>query len=329
MNKFFWMIAISGTALAYDYDGIDMPAQQPADQIANQPAGNATPPVVSDPTPVAPKVAIPDTDHVVRTRLADGSYFESQRCSSRTRQPSDNVTVTTIEIVEKDRQGRDRASRQQVETVTKTADGEQRQSVFYRRTGDGKLTIEREVTGVATKNPDGTVTIARIEKRVDANGRLVTTQERNETVTQVGPTEKQITAKIMGRDHLEGKFGVLAEENTTVRTTGENTTTDRAVRSRTSTGWTVTERTSITETKAADGSVQRETVEQGRSLYSKSTGDDMGEPLLPKRKIVEREVPQADGTIAVQRDEFRRDVNGDWKPVSFSANTGQDATGVR
>ncbi len=42
------------------------------------------------------------------------------------------------------------------------------------------------------------------------------------------------------------------------------------------------------------------------------------EPLVPQRKIVEQEVRQPDGTTVLQRDVFHRDVNGDWKPESFS-----------
>ena len=77
-------------------------------------------------------------------------------------------------------------------------------------------------------------------------------------------------------------------------------------------------RTTTTETTAPDGSVTRETIEQGRSIYSEKTGDALQEPLVPQRKVVEHEVRQPDGTKVLQRDVFHRDVNGDWKPESFS-----------
>jgi hypothetical protein len=40
--------------------------------------------------------------------------------------------------------------------------------------------------------------------------------------------------------------------------------------------------------------------------------------LTPQTKTIERQVRQPDGTIVIQRDDYRRDVNGEWKPMTFS-----------
>ncbi|HUJ71427.1 MAG TPA: hypothetical protein VLZ30_04230, partial [Verrucomicrobiae bacterium] len=77
-------------------------------------------------------------------------------------------------------------------------------------------------------------------------------------------------------------------------------------------------RSVTTETTNPDGSVRRETIEQGRSIYSEKSGNQLMEPLQAQRKVVEQEVRQPDGTTVVQRQVFHRDVNGDWTPETFS-----------
>jgi hypothetical protein len=83
----------------------------------------------------------------------------------------------------------------------------------------------------------------------------------------------------------------------------------------------VTGKVTTTEKRGANGTVQREIVEQGRSLHSTYTGD-RDEPLVANRKIVDSEVRKPDGSLHEERNVFRRDVNGDWKPVTFSSDTG-------
>jgi hypothetical protein len=76
-------------------------------------------------------------------------------------------------------------------------------------------------------------------------------------------------------------------------------------------------RATTVETRNSDGTVQRETVVEGRSLY----GGGQHATLAPQYKTVDRQVKQSDGTIMIQRDEYRRDVNGEWKSVSFSTDS--------
>jgi hypothetical protein len=122
----------------------------------------------------------------------------------------------------------------------------------------------------------------------------------------------------MAADHLTGKLAVTAEETTSITTQGGKKQIESEIRTPGRTGWELSGRTTTTETTAPDGSVSRETIENGRSISSTKTGNELLEPLVPQRKIVEHEVHQSDGTTIMQRDVFHRDVNGDWKPESFS-----------
>jgi hypothetical protein len=88
-------------------------------------------------------------------------------------------------------------------------------------------------------------------------------------------------------------------------------------------------RKTTTEKTAPDGSVTREIVEQGRSLYAVHTGDQLMEPLVPQHKIVEQEARNPNGIVVVQRQVFRRDVNGEWKQESFSTDQPDARLGQR
>jgi hypothetical protein len=74
----------------------------------------------------------------------------------------------------------------------------------------------------------------------------------------------------------------------------------------------VSDKTETTETRAADGSIQRITIEQVPSLYTTSTAAN-AEPLVPLQKIVEQETRQKDGTTVTNREFYRRNVNGEWQ----------------
>jgi hypothetical protein len=249
--------------------------------------------------------------------LSDGAYLESQRSTSVTRKLSANVTETSREIVEKDRQGADHLNRRETERVTQTADGKQRSLSAFRRNSSGQLILDREVTTFTSKKPDGTTSTVQTEKQVDVNGKLVPKQETEEVVTLGSPTEKRITTSTK----LYDRFGNAAavEETATVRTEGNATTTERIISKPRAGSLAVTARIVTTEKRGADGSVQRETIEHGESLDSIYRPAPTGE-LQPKRKIVESEARKPDGTTVLQREVFRRDVNGDWKPVTYSTD---------
>jgi hypothetical protein len=262
-------------------------------------------------------------ESVTQVRLNDGTYAQSQRATTVERKLSGGVTETATEIVERDRQGGTHATRQVNQTLVKTPEGSQRKTTEYTRDASGKLVLADVTTEVTKKNPDGTVSVERVEQTADINGKLVPKQQVAETITERGPNEKAISRDIKSVDHMTGQFAVTAKETSVVRTEGGTTRTETVVQQPGRTGWEVFGKTTTTETRAADGTVQRETVEQERSLFTKHTGDGF-EPLVDRKKVVEREVRKPDGTTVMQRDVLYRDVNGGWKPASFAVGLPQE-----
>lgn len=258
------------------------------------------------------------TESVTRARLNDGSYFEWQRSTATKKDLSPDVSVSSTDVVEKDRQGQDRVSRHTDETVTKSPLGDIDQTKMYTRNSSGQLVLDRVVDANTVKGANGTATTTSQESVPDINGNLVLKTQKEEVAVEHGPNEKIITSKTVEPDHLTGKLAVTAEETTSITTHGGVKQIESTVSTPGRTGWELSSRTATTETTAPDGSVTRETIEQGRSNYSEKTGDALQEPLVPQRKVVEHEVRQPDGTKVLQRDVFHRDVNGDWKPESFS-----------
>jgi hypothetical protein len=258
------------------------------------------------------------TESVTRARLNDGSYFEWQRSTATKKDLSADKSVSSSDVIEKDRQGQDRMSRHTDETVIKSPSGDTDQTKIYTRNSSGQLVLDRVVDANTIKGADGTANTTRLEKVPDVNGNLTVKSQTEEVAVQHGPNENVVTSKTMAADHLTGKLAVTAQETTSITTQGGTKQTESAVLTPGRTGWELSSRTTTTETTAPNGSVTRETIEHGRSIYSEKTGDALQEPLVPQRKIVEHKVRQPDGTTVLQRDVFHRDVNGDWKPESFS-----------
>jgi hypothetical protein len=266
------------------------------------------------------------TETVTRDRRNDGSYFDSQRSTTLKKQISPEVTEVSTAVVEKDRQGNDRTTGRTTQTVVKNDQGETSQVKTFTRNSSGQLMLDRVVDANTVTSADGRANTTRVEKVADVSGNIVVQKQIEETAVQKGPNEKVTTALTKSVDHRTGLLDVTGEATTTVRTENGTKQIDTVVRTPGRTGWQVSGRTTTTERTAPDGSVIRETVEQGRSLYSTRTGDQMMEPLVPQRKTVEQEARNADGTVIIERDVFRRDVNGEWKRESFS--TEQPTAGV-
>jgi hypothetical protein len=257
-------------------------------------------------------------ESVTRARFNDGSYFDWQRSTTIRKDLSPNSAVSSTDVVEKDRQGQDRVSRHTDQTVSKSATGETDQTKVYTRNSSGQMVLDRVVEVTTAKTGGGAANTTRIERAADINGNLVLQKQVEEVAIDRGPNERVITAKTKTVDHLSGELAVTAEETTSITTRGGTKQVESVVRTPGRSGWEVSGRTTTTEVKAPDGSVSRETIEQGRSLYSSKTDNATMEPLVPQRKIVDREVHKPDGTTVLQRDVFHRDVNGDWKAESFS-----------
>jgi hypothetical protein len=258
------------------------------------------------------------TESVTRARLSDGSYFEWQRSTTVKKDISPSQSVSSTDVVEKDRQGQSRVSQHSDVTVSKSASGETDQTKVYKRDSSGQLVLDHTVVANTVKGGGGAANTTSIEKTADVNGNLSLLKQVDQVAVDRGPNEKVVTSETKTVDHLNGQLAVTAQETTSITTQGSTKQTDSVVRTPGRFGWEETSRTTTTETKAPDGSVSRETIEQGRSIYSTKTGNDMLEPLVPQTRIVEHEVHNPDGTTVLQRDVFHRDVNGEWKPESFS-----------
>jgi hypothetical protein len=258
------------------------------------------------------------TESVTRARLDDGSYFDWQRSTTVTKDVSPNQSVSSTDVVEKDRQGQSRVNQHSDVTVTKSASGEADQTKVYKRDSSGQLILDHVVDATTVKGSGGAANTTSIEKTADVNGNLSLLKQVDSVAVNHGPNEQVITAETKTVNHLSGQLAVTAEETTSITTQGGVKQSDSVVRTPGPSGWQVTSRTTTTETKAPDGSVSRETIVNGRSVYSTKTDNDVAEPLVPQTKVVDHEVHNPDGTTVLQRDVFHRDVNGDWKPESFS-----------
>jgi len=263
---------------------------------------------------------------ITRVRLNGGGYFDWQRSTTVKKEVAPGVTDVSSDVVQMDRQGGERTTERSTETVVQTDNGEKSQTKVYTPNSTGRLVLDHVVTATTVTEPGGREKTTRVEQVADVNGNLVVQNQIEGTTTEQGPNETATTAETRSVNHLTGQLGVTGESTTSTRTDGATKQVETVVRRPGRTGWEVTGSTTTTETTAPDGSVTRETIESGRSLYSTYTGNQLLEPLVPQRKTIEHETRQPDGTVVVQRDVFRRDVNGDWTPETFSTN--QPTTGL-
>jgi hypothetical protein len=265
------------------------------------------------------------SDSVTRAQLNDGSYFDWRTTSTITRSNATSTQATT-DTIEKDRQGDVRATKSSTKTVTTTPQGQQSSTTNYRRDASGRLVAESETTAVTTRNPDGSLSTAQVEKRAGLEGDMRPVRQIEETTIAKGDNDSTTVRKISDYDHLGNRFGLTAQETTRVQADGNTTRSETRVQKPSGAGWNDEARIITTETRAANGSARREIIEEGRSLYAKQTGTPSSvEPLQPQRKIVEEEVRKPDGTMKLERQVFRRDINGDWKPATFSTDAAGSA----
>jgi len=265
------------------------------------------------------------TEAVTRARLNDGSYFDWERSTTVTKQLSPNSTVSSTDVVAKDRQGQDRVSSRIDETVNKSSSGEMDQTKMYTRNSSGQLVLDRVVDATTVNGSGGAATTVRVEKTPDVNGNLALQKQVDEVTVDHGAGGKVTTSTTRTANHLNGQLAVTAEETTSITTQGGTKQIDSVEKTPGATGWEVSARSTTTETTAPDGSVNRETIEQGRASYSPKTDGATTAPIVPQRKVVEHEVRKPDGTMVLQRDVFHRDVNGDWQPESFSTKEADKA----
>jgi hypothetical protein len=260
------------------------------------------------------------TDSVIRRQTSDGAYEDWLKISKTTTESANGESQSTSVVTETDRQGKSVVQRKRDEIVAVIPGGTKTSATEYRRNSSGRLVLDNVTTVTETKISDGVTRTERVEKSADVNGRLVPTRQVTETAVSSGADAAVITREIQSYDHVEAKFQVTARETASVKVDGNVTLRETEVREPTRVGEEVTARVVSRETKAADGTVHRETVEYGRSLYSRGVGTVMADPLRAQRKVVEREVRRADGALVTKREVYRRDVNGDWVAASFSTD---------
>jgi len=276
-------------------------------------------PLVVDVQRSKPDANTERTDAVTRARLNDGTYYDWRRTSTVEKRSPD-VKQISNEVIENDRQGGDRVIRTTTTTVAGSDQGEQSQAKVYTRNSSGQLVLDRIMDANIVSNGQGRANTVRTDGVADVNGNVVVQQQNDESSVEKSPNEKVTTAVTKSIDHLSGQVDVTGEATTTEHTENGVKQIDTVVRAPGRLGWEPTRETSTIEKTAPDGTRIRETVEKGRSLYSVQTGNQLLEPLEPQRKVIEREVRTANGEVAVEREVFHRNVNGDWQRESFSTD---------
>ncbi|NQU10960.1 hypothetical protein HQ590_09235, partial [bacterium] len=278
----------------------------PAEEVAAKPA-------VAQPEPPAPT----RIEAVTHTRRADGTPFVSERAITISEQVDNTVTRNTTRVTEVDRQGRERVTHAVAETITKSGGQERRQVVESRRTSSGELVPNRQITETVTKAADGSLTGTRVELTRDVNGQFIAAREIRRSTAVPAANTRVITSSIRSPDHLAGRLEEIAREVTTVHDDGRAIRSETIVSEPRGTRWVVTRRVETTAAKTADGATHRQIITSEPPRHAQSTTGNPGS-LQPIRKIVERESVLMDGTRLLDREIYRRDVNGDWTPQTFS-----------
>lgn len=262
------------------------------------------------------------TDTITRLRDNQGSYFEWQRSSAVSKETAPGTIERTTEVIELDRQGGERERKLIKQTTQQTASGVRSTTAEYRPNSSGESTLMREVSSASTKDSGGAVTEARTISEYDVNGRAVVTRQlESVAITEGNQTTTTTTDKSV--NHLHGGITPISREIATSRKDSNQTTTETLRQKPSGATWENDGRTTVIQTQSPDGSIQRETIVEGRSLYARQGGRADSGDLVPQTKTVDREVRQPDGTVVILRDMYRRDVNGDWKPTTFSTEGAQ------
>jgi hypothetical protein len=169
---------------------------------------------------------------------------------------------------------------------------------------------------------DETELVTVTESRRDVNGVAVPRRIVTEQVQALGDGETRTERLIQAYDHTNARFGPAGRELSTARTVDRTTFIETVVQKPAATGWRDEERIVIVENRAEPGVVDREIIEERRPLFDRQTAAaGVGDSLEPRVKTVERETIGPDGEVVIERQTFRRDVNGEWRAPSFSTDT--------
>lgn len=258
-------------------------------------------------------------EEIIQTRQTNGAYATSERMESVIRQVSPTETRTVSEVYRIDHQGHAQPTLQITTTVTETDRGQRRVTEESRHTRGGQLVPGRQTVEVVQQTDPRTTQRSREVREPDVNQRWVLTREVAETTVQRGDGSTVTTTSVRGTDRMTGRFGETARETTTVRTQGGVTSTERVTTAPRGSRWEVQGRVITRETASTTGLVQRETIHYQKPQFAAFTRSG-SEALQPEMKIVEKQVPQAGGGMKREREVYYRDVNGRWKPPTFSSD---------
>jgi len=228
----------------------------------------------------------------------------------------EGVTEINREVKERNARGELQTAARQAITVEQTPTGQVTKTAEYLRNAADKLQPSRQSTVTEQKAADGTIQSTRVDKVPNINGEWQTQREERSTTRVVNPNETVTENRIQTFDRVAGAFGLTAIETTKVRTAGDLTVTETVVVRPTSGGGDVTGKTVTTATKAADGTVQSETVEYGLPLGTAVRPLAQQQELRPRQKVVEKLVANPDGTQTRERQTYRYTVNNEWQPVT-------------
>ncbi len=287
-------------------------------QIAISTMDRSSVPLLIESRETKPDAATTRTESVAKGRLNDGSYFSWRNMVTTERMLDPQHTEITQDLQENDRQGGTRTTAQIKQEIETTPTGEISSESRYRRTSSGTMALDHLTSIMTRDGGDGATLTTRMEQTADVNGNLRPVEQARETTVSLSPTDNRITSQISRPDHLDGQFKVVEQDVTTVQKTADATRTEKVMQSLTAEGWRDTGKIVTTETRAPDGSMTRETIQEGIGLYADKSTSAINDTPRTARKIVEHEVQQPDGTFVEKRDVFTRDVNGDWKPQTFS-----------
>jgi hypothetical protein len=259
---------------------------------------------------------------VERVQLKDGQFTDWRKTTCSTRETKPGCTETAENITEAALEGQPAQTIQRTTSREKTDTGEVVRINETTRNALGKETGQRVVEETSQRQSDGTTSVRVVEQAPNRNGQLVVQREEQRRIREVSGTEFLIENQIRSYDHVRGQFDLTAIQTTEIRKQGDTTRTETTTRRTLGDADRLVSRVLVTETKSADGTSRRETVEYGSSLDGRMAQLSVGE-LKPQRKIIESTVQLPDGSSAVTREVFRLDVNGEWKAAPFNWARGQ------
>ncbi len=259
------------------------------------------------------------SESVTRTQLGTDRMVETERATSVTETVRPGTTRTTRQVEQlAGRAGELTGRRTTEETTTKTDAGESRETVEYQRLTTGELVMDRSAQVTTTTQPDGSRLTRRVEKERDLDNAMAVQREVTTRTVQRSANEEVSSTSIRSKNKMTGRFEETAREESTTRTQSNTVRTESALMQQGDGAWRVTARVEVSETRGADGTMQRETIRHQLPEHAQAA-PTATESLRPQWKIVERLTPAADGRSVLKREVYRRDVNNEWVPVTRSS----------